>query len=62
MFDPLDYIVLGSSVLGLATFFYGLLRLVYRIARGPGERLASRGATRIILRSLTRGGDIHRWN
>jgi hypothetical protein len=62
MFDPLDYLILGSSALGLATFFYGLLRLVWRRPRGPGERLAQRGATRIILRNLTRGGDIQRWN
>lgn len=62
MFDLLDYIILGSSVIGFATVFYGLLRLVWRRPRNPGERLAQRGATRIILRNLTRGGDIHRWN
>lgn len=60
--DPLDYLVLGSAVWGLASFFYGLVRLIFRRARGRGERLAQRGATHIILRNLTRGGDIHRWN
>lgn len=60
--DPLDYIILGSCTLGFATFFYGLLRLIWRKPRGPGERLAQRGASRIILRSLTKTRRMDQWN
>lgn len=62
MFDLLDYIVIGGTIAILTGGSLGLAYLVYRRNRGPGERLASRGATRIILRTLTRGGDTHRWN
>jgi hypothetical protein len=61
-FDRLDYLILGGAVALLFAFIMLLLWLAYRHGRGTGERLASRGATRIILRTLTRGGDIQRWN
>lgn len=61
-FDRLDWIVIVGTVLVLFGFMIGLSFLVYRRNRGPGQRLASRGASRIILRALTRGGDTHRWN
>jgi hypothetical protein len=62
MFDPLDYLILGGVASLIFGFLIMILWLAYRRPRGTGQRLASRGATRIILRTLTRGGDIHRWN
>lgn len=62
MFDALDWLVIVGSVALLTGATLGLAYLVYRRSSGPGERLASRGASRIILRTLTRGGDVQRWN
>lgn len=62
MFDRLDVIVLGGAVVLLTALFLGLGFLIYRRPRGPGERLVSRGAGRVVLRAFTRGGSSARWN